>query len=530
MNLFLKEEENISINSMRNYIRYKDFFKKLQFLFGEKHYETNKTILKDPTKLDETDCVLCFTAITCLTNPIIYCSKCEKGAHKICLRLEKVPSEDFFCLLCSQTLSQSKEKHSFVNLFNKHFSNIDEKIFLKIDFQIFQKKTKKMFLIDLKLDDIIYLKFGIHISSKLHKIEGKWIWAEISIHSLNLLKSTLIEKNFLNKSKKKNSFVLDCIKYELYMSKESNSNLVIVNSSEQDNLKNVINNIKTFYTEKIEDGQQSEIDKSPIVENDSIHIKDEMINMLEPDNLFVFGSLLENDFKFIFSENGINQFQNMISFKMEFFKQFINSNILDKNESLKNRKSKKNHKKGLLIKHLNNFIKLNKIEFNYLNLDKRFYPLFFSNNIDSSSNSFLENKISKTIKKENIINNFHNEISSEPSKENESKCYFCNKSDLMLIRLGEKTIHLFCLICSGNLLDFFPQNSTSMLFLMVQSLILKKIFKTINLNFQYKCLSTPHDFILKDNSTKFIEISHLIIQKLISPIECTICCIPTSKI
>lgn len=107
---FLREEQSLGLRQRKNFITYTDYFKKIKFLFTFEHYKINKGLLKDSSKLDETDCVLCFTAITCLSNPIIYCSKCERGAHRICLRLPSVPSEDFFCVCCIEDPKKKTRK------------------------------------------------------------------------------------------------------------------------------------------------------------------------------------------------------------------------------------------------------------------------------------------------------------------------------------------------------------------------------------------------------------------------------------
>lgn len=104
--------------------------KRMEFLTSEDHQLTNEhLLLDDPNKLDETDCVLCFTATTCLSNPIIYCSKCERGAHKICLGLEKVPMGDFWCPAClPQSVSYSKRssRNPKSNLIFFNFINAKE--------------------------------------------------------------------------------------------------------------------------------------------------------------------------------------------------------------------------------------------------------------------------------------------------------------------------------------------------------------------------------------------------------------------
>ena len=42
-------------------------------------------------------------------------------------------------------------------------------------------------------------------------------------------------------------------------------------------------------------------------------------------------------------------------------------------------------------------------------------------------------------------------------RQREDHCFYCNKSDLMLVDFNSKKMHLFCLIVSGNLLDFFER-------------------------------------------------------------------------
>ena len=113
---FLKSEENITLQQNRDFITYTDFYKKINFLTTFEHYKINKNLIKNSSKLDETDCVLCFTAITCLSNPIIYCSKCERGAHRVCLKLCSVPSEDFFCVTCSNELENKCNKKEPFNM------------------------------------------------------------------------------------------------------------------------------------------------------------------------------------------------------------------------------------------------------------------------------------------------------------------------------------------------------------------------------------------------------------------------------
>lgn len=49
----------------------------------------------------ESDCSVCFIAETEYFNQIIYCSGCEKGTHLKCIGLFEVPSENFYCLTCS---------------------------------------------------------------------------------------------------------------------------------------------------------------------------------------------------------------------------------------------------------------------------------------------------------------------------------------------------------------------------------------------------------------------------------------------
>ena len=110
---FAQEQELILLRISKEFTVLNSLLKRIQFLTSEEHQLTNEhLLLDDPNKLDETDCVLCFTAITCLSNPIIYCAKCERGAHKICLRLEKVPMGDFWCPDCTPLSFQAGRRAS----------------------------------------------------------------------------------------------------------------------------------------------------------------------------------------------------------------------------------------------------------------------------------------------------------------------------------------------------------------------------------------------------------------------------------
>ena len=229
-----------------------DFFKKINFLTTFKHYKINKNLIKDSSKLDETDCVLCFTAITCLSNPIIYCSKCERGAHRVCLRLSSVPSEDFFCVTCSEELNKKNIKHekevklpvicklsttNWMNNYklqefslNKSRRHREQKYQILVDREILIMKNRNPASRTEDINRVLSSKINIKFDGKLKKLSEYWAFLEISQKLLLLTVYSLIKANIKTRMYNDNNLglVFDLERNKLFVNNKSQQNKIIL--------------------------------------------------------------------------------------------------------------------------------------------------------------------------------------------------------------------------------------------------------------------------------------------------------------
>jgi hypothetical protein len=256
---FLKEEQNMILKQKKNFIIYTDFYKKMNFLLTFEHYKINKGLIKDSSKLDETDCVLCFTAITCLSNPIIYCSKCERGAHRICLRLDSVPNEDFFCVACTDELNKKgrkkekegnqkkpsskkvsnwmKKKKRNQMKFTRQKGILNEKIEkLLVDRSLLIMKNKNVASRTEDINRILSSKLEIRFDGKLFGISDKWVHMEVSSKVIYSMIYALIKINFNQRDQSQNGLILDLIQKKLYLNKTKKENQVLLDMNNNYNL------------------------------------------------------------------------------------------------------------------------------------------------------------------------------------------------------------------------------------------------------------------------------------------------------
>lgn len=247
---FLREEQTLGLRQRKDFITYTDYFKKIKFLFTFEHYKINKGLLKDSSKLDETDCVLCFTAITCLSNPIIYCSKCERGAHRICLRLPSVPSEDFFCIRCSEELrkkTRKKESPARPRPARKEWMDQEQGHTLRSARTPFQLRVKQgeLLMVDRKLllmknrnsaskaEDINRLlssKLDIRFDGKLCGESEKWVHLEVPFRVVLSMVYALIKANFQIRKEHEAGLELDLTKNQLrvkHISRVKNNHVIL---------------------------------------------------------------------------------------------------------------------------------------------------------------------------------------------------------------------------------------------------------------------------------------------------------------
>lgn len=257
--IFLKDEESMILQQKRNFIIYTDYFKKIKFLLTSEHFKINKALIKDSSKLDETDCVLCFTAITCLSNPIIYCSKCERGAHRICLQLARVPSEDFFCVSCSEEIRKKhKKKDKDGNISVKHEQQMlnwirgcrrsksskkqskNKEICeeLLVDRMLLVMKNKNFASRTEDINRILSIKLEIKFEGKLFQISDNWVHLEVPVRVINMIITALVKANFRESKDKPKKLILDLQKQQLFMKKSEklSFNEVILNPNKNYNL------------------------------------------------------------------------------------------------------------------------------------------------------------------------------------------------------------------------------------------------------------------------------------------------------
>ena len=257
---FLKEEQSMILKQKKNFIVYTDYYKKMDFLLTYEHYKINKGLIKDSSKLDETDCVLCFTAITCLSNPIIYCSNCERGAHRVCLRLESVPNEDFYCVTCLDEInkkSKKKEKDITKCLYpnskiKNWMENSEGRPFNSMKFRGELNENSQQLIVDRSLltmknknsasrtediNRVLSSKLEIRFEGKLHGISKKWVKIEVPIKVVLSMIYSLIKNNFNKKRFFKCGIVLDLIQNRLYVNNlKKLENQVILDKNETYNL------------------------------------------------------------------------------------------------------------------------------------------------------------------------------------------------------------------------------------------------------------------------------------------------------
>ena len=217
------------LQQKRNFIVYTDYYKKVKFLLTFEHFKINKGLLKDSSKLDETDCVLCFTAITCLSNPIIYCSRCERGAHRICLRLPSVPSEDFFCVSCCEELkkkTRKKEKETVLptkpepemtNWIHEskalplrcRFGEREKTEELLVDRSVLLMKNRNFASRTEDINRVLSSKLNIKFEGRLYRLSENWVHLEVPLRVLMAMVYALIKSNFHVKGERQNGMILD---------------------------------------------------------------------------------------------------------------------------------------------------------------------------------------------------------------------------------------------------------------------------------------------------------------------------------
>lgn len=280
------------LQQKRNFILFTDYFKKIKFLLTNEHYKINKALLKDSSKLDETDCVLCFTAITCLSNPIIYCSKCERGAHRICLRLTKVPNEDFFCVFCSEDLRKKHKKKDKDSLCSVHREpqmtswindakvkryasgksrvkgNFEE---LLVDRMLLMMKNKNYASRTEDINRILSTKLEIKFEGKLFQMSEQWVHLEVPFRVLQVMISALVKANFRGDKRLKPKLVLDLVLGRLFMDKggKGGANQIVLNPHKNYNLEEWVYSSEYCVT-------KSESVKEPIKLENGVEIKEKV--------------------------------------------------------------------------------------------------------------------------------------------------------------------------------------------------------------------------------------------------------------
>ena len=246
------------LQQKRNFIVYTDYYKKVKFLLTFEHFKINKGLLKDSSKLDETDCVLCFTAITCLSNPIIYCSRCERGAHRICLRLPSVPSEDFFCVSCCEELkkkTRKKEKETVLptkpepemtNWIHEskalplrcRFGEREKTEELLVDRSVLLMKNRNFASRTEDINRVLSSKLNIKFEGRLYRLSENWVHLEVPLRVLMAMVYALIKSNFHVKGERQNGMILDLRMNKLFMTscKQDSANRVFLSPDKNYNL------------------------------------------------------------------------------------------------------------------------------------------------------------------------------------------------------------------------------------------------------------------------------------------------------
>ena len=264
---FSAAEEKLTLKQEQNFILFHDYLTKTHFLASKKHFKINKELITNSSKLDETDCVLCFTATTCLTNPIIYCSTCERGAHRVCLRLDVVPSGDFFCLKCEYPLRKQLKKpiapkvtkkskkvvsngliysepSLAIGLAGNNYIKREETVELIVDQQILIMKNKNIARRTEDINRVLANRLRLRFDGKLQKLSEKWVYMIIPKRVYENIIRTLIKSNLRSKSKKKNGLVLDCMSNELYPNNSCSENYVKITENDRQEFDKIVESIR----------------------------------------------------------------------------------------------------------------------------------------------------------------------------------------------------------------------------------------------------------------------------------------------